>query len=102
MSTESTAGTRGTWETLASHDWSETQAIEMTLSAALEHLDSGADETLLYDYIDLEAVVNAFDPETTQRGASEVRFRYEDYQIRITHDGTIAARELPEATRLRQ
>lgn len=99
MSTESSAGPLSPWETIARHDWDGNEAIEATLAGALERLDNDAGDVLLYDYIDVEAVVDAFDPDSPHRGVSDVSFRFEDYLIRITQGGAVAARELPESAR---
>ncbi|WP_340100084.1 HalOD1 output domain-containing protein [Salinibaculum salinum] len=93
MSTKSNRRASSSWEELARHDWSDNQAIETTLTGALQELDCSTDGKLLYDYIDLEAVTNTFGPEESRCGASEVRFDFEDYEIRIAQDGTIGARK---------
>lgn len=94
MSTESRTSAPGMWETLSTHDWSGDKAIETTVSDALLSLDCTGDGKALYDYIDLEAAIETLGPKDAQRGASEIRFDYEDYEIRILQDGTIAARRL--------
>lgn len=76
---------------LAHHDWESVAGLEVTLGAALESLD-GAENLILYDYVNIEAVADAIDPAIDSRGASEVRFEYEGHTVRITRDGTIAAR----------
>ena len=91
MSSETDAAVLRSWDVLATHDWRGNQAIETSLSNALDQLATTS--APLYDYIDLEAVRDTLGPEASQRGASEVRFEYENFEIRITDDGTIAARE---------
>ncbi len=92
MGTRATDGPPdGTWQVLAHHDWESAAGLEVTLAAALESLD-GAENPILYDYVDIEAVADAIDPAVDSRGASEIRFEYEGHTVRITRDGTIAAR----------
>lgn len=81
----------GSWRVLARHDWKGTAGLEMTLADALERLD-GPEEPILYDYVNVEAVADAFAPAADGRGVSEVRFEYEEYTVRVTRDGTVAAR----------
>lgn len=92
MSTKTKTEDVNSWNELATHDWSGEQSIETTVSTALLCLTS-TDGNPLYDYIDLEAVADALGSEASGRGASEIRFDYEDYEIRIRQDGTIASRE---------
>lgn len=81
------------WVVLASHDWDGSETIETTLYGAISDLDGGSEDVVLYDYVDTEAVAHALGPDRGGRGASEVRFEYEGYEIKITGDGTISARE---------
>jgi len=81
----------GPWRVLGHHDWEGVAGLEVTLAGALESLD-GAEDPVLYDYIDVEAVADAFAPAADGRGVSEVRFDYEGHTVRISRDGTIAAR----------
>ena len=64
-------------------------ALESSLRAALEEV--GVEKVFLYDYVDVEAVRDALSP-GTDRGVSEVRFDYGRHEVRVTDDGTIAAR----------
>jgi len=80
----------GSWRLLATHDWSDSTALEASLSTALEGLD-GAPADVLYEYVDVEAVREAISP-GTDRGVSEVRFEYGRHEVRVADDGTIAAR----------
>lgn len=45
----------------------------------------------LYDDVDTEAVMDLLEP-GSERGATEVRFEYEDHEIRIAQNGTVATR----------
>ena len=92
MAIESGSTAPDSWDVLTVHDWEGPQSIETSLSTALERLDGGADQSILYDYIDVEAVTDAFDPERSDRGASEIRFEYHGYEVRLSQDGTIAVR----------
>lgn len=93
MSTETDAASwpAEPWSALAYHDWGETTSIESTLLEALDELPGTAEAGVLYDYVDTEAVVDLLEP-SSDRGATEVRFEYEGHEIRVTQDGTIAAR----------
>lgn len=92
MSTERDTGSRPaeTWSVLASHDWAGKTPIETSLLDALDRL-SEPETGVLYDYVDTEAVVDVLAP-SANHGATEVRFEYGQHEIRITQDGTIAAR----------
>jgi hypothetical protein len=92
MGTRATGGQLdGAWRVLAHHDWEGITGLETTLAGALRGL-AGAENPVLYDYIDVEAIADAINPAVDGRGASEVRFKCEGYTVRITRDGTIAAR----------
>jgi hypothetical protein len=93
MSTETDASSwpAETWSALGYHDWDENTTIESTLMEALGDLPGTAEAGVLYDYVDTEAVVDLLEP-NSGRGATEVRFEYEGHEIRVTQDGTIAAR----------
>jgi hypothetical protein len=77
------------WRPLVAHDWEGPVALETSLRAALEEV--GMEEVFLYDYVDVEAVRDAVSP-GTDRGVSEVRFDCGRHEVRVTEDGTIAAR----------
>ncbi len=96
MATKDDTRSTGSWEILVRHDGSESQELETTISNALLRLDSGTEGKPLYDYIDLEAAAETLGRGRGGWGASEIRFEYEDYEIRITDDGTVAAREQPD------
>jgi hypothetical protein len=93
MSTKTNRGVVNSWDVLATHNWNDTQSIETTVSNALLRLNCKTDGKPLYDYIDLEAATETLGSKGTKRGASEIRFDYENYEIRILQDGTVAARE---------
>lgn len=80
------------WTPLATHDWEGDDAIEGTLAGALSGIDDDSSNVVLYDHVDLEAITDALVPGSPERGASEVRFEYGHYEIKIEADGTIAAR----------
>lgn len=80
---------RGPWTDLGHHDWEGTDALETTLSDALHELDGH--ESILYEHVDTEALRDVIDP-GRERGAAEVRFRYGHHEIRLTAEGSIAAR----------
>jgi len=77
------------WHLLVTHDWADTTGLEMSLCVALAELDADRGEVVLYDYVDVEAVRNALAP-GSERGVSEVRFDYEQHEVRVADDGTIA------------
>ncbi|MEF8887922.1 MAG: HalOD1 output domain-containing protein [Haloarculaceae archaeon] len=77
------------WRPLVAHDWDGPVALETSLRAALEEV--GAEDVFLYDCVDVEAVRDAVSP-GTDRGVSEVRFDYGHHEVRVTEDGSIAAR----------
>lgn len=79
-----------TWTVVAVHDWQGTQSIETTLANALATLTDTRDD-VLYDHVDLEALSDVVGP-NEDRGASEVRFDYGPYEVRIEGDGTVAIR----------
>ncbi len=81
----------GGWQLVARHDWTDTTALETSLCAALEEVDSVAGEAVLYEYVDVETVCDALNP-GSDRGVSEVRFDYGGHEIRVSEDGTIAVR----------
>lgn len=81
----------GGWRLLATHDWTDTTALEASLSRALETLDGASTEVVLYEYVDVEALRDALSP-GTDRGVSEVRFECGRHEVRVADDGTIAAR----------
>lgn len=93
MSSTSDSGERGTdtWSVIRYHDWDSKKGIETTLIEVLDSLGGSTEETILYDYIDVEALVEVLAPES-RRGASEIRFEYEGYEIRVSRDGTVAVR----------
>ena len=80
------------WLTLGHHDWEDVGGLEVSLADALGRLDGGAETLVLHDYVDIEAVGEAFGRPSSSRGVLEVRFEYEEYLVRISRDGTIAVR----------
>ena len=90
MATNAAAWVRAldTWSVITVHDWDGTQAIETTLANALGDLPDAPDG-VLYDHVDLEALVGVLEP-SEGRGASRVEFEYGRFQVRIEDDGTIA------------
>jgi hypothetical protein len=92
MAAERGSESPNSWDVLTVHNWDGSQSIETSLSTALDRLDGGSDESILYDHIDAEAITDAFDPERGDRGASEIRFDYHGYEVRLTRNGTIAVR----------
>lgn len=83
-------GSRPRWLVLANHDWTDSMALETSLYIALESLE-GVSDVYLYGSVDVEAVRDALAPEAGH-GASEIRFTYEGYEVRVEADGTIAVR----------
>lgn len=92
MSSASNSGERGTgtWSVVGYHDWDSQEGIETTLVEALDTL-GGEEDAVLYDYIDVEAMVDAMAP-GSRRGASEIRFEYDRYEVRVSRDGAVAVR----------
>lgn len=89
--TDTDVGTSAQWEIISSHDWESHAAIETALCDVLCALDTDTEATVLYDHVDVEAVVDAISP-GADRGVSEVRFECEEYEIRVDRTGTISAR----------
>jgi len=79
------------WTTVVRHDWESQRAFIESLVDAVEQL-AVEREIVLNDYIDVEAIVRAFRPESSNSGASELQFECDEYVIRITENGRIAAR----------
>lgn len=92
MSAESGQPRGGSWNVLTRHDWEGQEELDTSLTDALFSLD-GVGESVLYEYIDAEALGDVFGDRPDGRGASEIRFPCEDYEVRITREGTIEARE---------
>lgn len=89
---------RRRWKVIRSHNWDSHAAIETTLCDAIDALGAASGDLTLYDHVDLEAVVDAISP-GEDRGVEEVRFEYEEYEIRVERDGTIAARKRVDVAR---
>lgn len=92
MASNSEPSDAGSWTALGTHDWEGTVALETSLGDALGRLAGTSTETPFYDHVDIEAVTEAFGPTRSDRGVSEIHFEYEGLEVRITQDGTIAAR----------
>jgi len=82
----------GPWTVLARHDWGGEAGFTTTLVRALGELDDIDGSDVLYGYVDCEAVRAVLAGGRESTGATEVRFDYEGYEIRVLADGTIAAR----------
>jgi len=82
------------WSVLAWHDWDGDDELVTTLSEALYNLDGVDEGDVLYDYVDVELVVEAFSPDRAGWGITEVTFECEHHEVRISQDGTIAARSV--------
>lgn len=93
MAIDSSGVTSDTWTILATHDWGAPEGIEATMRDALDELDETDFSETVYDYIDLEAALRVLDPGAVGNGASEIRFEYNDHDMRLTHDGRISVRE---------
>ncbi|MEF8853819.1 MAG: HalOD1 output domain-containing protein [Haloarculaceae archaeon] len=86
-----TGTTSGQWSVVEYHDWEGPEALEGTLRDAVDALRGDPGEQRLYDYIDVEAVTDVL-AGGTDRGASQVRFEVGPHEVRVSADGTIAAR----------
>ena len=84
---ERTVGQSGEWTVLSEHDWEGTGELVTTIVDALGALENSDGEDVLHDYVDVEAVEVVL-----KSGATEIRFEYEDYEIRLSADGIISAR----------
>lgn len=91
MAADSMSGDSSGWRVLAAHDWDGSTALETSLCSAFEALEGVPDDVYLYGSVDVEALREALAP-GAERGASEVRFEYEGYEVRVDADGTIAVR----------
>lgn len=80
------------WSVLTFHDWDGSGRLDTSLSAALSELDGVDEKSVLYDYVDTEAATEVLGIRSNGRGASEIRFPCEGYEIRVTRDGMISAR----------
>lgn len=83
------------WTVLRQREWQSHDDLVTLLSGALTDLETAGDP-VIYDYIDAEAVVAVFG-RGDDRGARGLRFECENYEVRLEHDGTVAARERPDA-----
>jgi len=81
------------WSTLAHHDWEDDTELLTRLAEALEALPTGDDDPLLQEHVEVGPLLNGLASATPQRQFTEVRFEVDRYELRITQDGTIAARE---------
>lgn len=73
-------------------EWDRPGELILALDRAFRRLDGVDRETVLYDHVDPEAVTAAFELPAASRGATELRFECDSHEIRITGDGTVAAR----------
>ncbi|MHB9288842.1 HalOD1 output domain-containing protein [Halobacteriales archaeon Cl-PHB] len=92
MAAKSGAPGGSSWTRLETHHWDGSTGLETSLVDALAGLDVDVDGVPLYEYVDVEALVTAFAPTHPDRGVGQVSFTYEGYEVRISADGTIAAR----------
>lgn len=95
--TDGGVGSRGTWTVLDRSGWQTGDELLVRLADALGGF--GPEEgAVLYDYVPVDAVIDALDPESSSGGVSEVWFDYGRYEIRVTRDGVIAAHPDPDAS----
>jgi len=94
MATDETSRSEGnsTWTVLDTHAWDGSRSFESTLVEALSTLEGVDESTPLYQYVDVEAVVEVFGVNRSPQGATEIRFVCGRHEVRITRDGTIAVR----------
>jgi hypothetical protein len=91
-------GAVDSWSVLAVEEWETADELLVGLADAVS--DIGPDDrTVLYDYVAVDAMLDAFAPESAGRGVSEIRFEYGRYEIKVTQDGTIAASPDPAAAK---
>jgi len=80
----------GSWDVLAQGSWETADDLLLRLVDAVDELDA-PEGTVLHDYVDIDAVLDALAPASASRGVSEVRFDYGHYEIKVTQAGTVAA-----------
>lgn len=80
------------WSVLTRCNWDNQTELVVALDGVFGDLDGVAEEAVVYDYIDPDAVTAVFDSTSESRGANELQFDCEGHVIRIESDGTIAAR----------
>ena len=81
------------WSVLAWHDWDSDEEFVTSLSDAIYSLDGVDEGAVLYDYVDLEVVTEALAPDRAGWGVTEITFECERHEVKISQDGTIAARQ---------
>lgn len=64
----------------------------LAIDDALKRLEGVGRDTVLFDHVDPEGVVAVFEAPSTSRGATELTFECDRHEIRISGDGTVAAR----------
>lgn len=89
------SNTRAESWTVLTH-WGRQQDIVLALDRAFDELDGVGDDAVVFDYIDSDALKAVFGGRSSEYGANELRFTCEQYEIRISDDGTIDARPDPE------
>lgn len=87
-------GSAGSWAVLDRGAWKTDDELLVRLVDVVGDLDTDED-TVLQDHVAVEAVLDALEPESPSRGASEIRFEYGRYEIKITQAGVIAASPAP-------
>ena len=93
--TDAGTGPTGTWAVLDTEGWETGDDLLIRLTDALAGLGP-EDGTVLYDHVAVDAVLDALEPESESRGVSEVRFDYDQYEVKITRNGVIAASPDPD------
>jgi hypothetical protein len=83
------------WTVLDRCEWTTLTDLVTALADALGELRGVADDAVLYDYVDADAVDAVFGAAET-RGAHELRFDCEGHEVRVEREGVIAARSYTE------
>lgn len=78
------------WTVLAT--WDSPGELTLALDRTLHRLDGVDRDTVLFDHVDPEGVAAVFEAPSTDRGATELQFECQHHEIRISGDGTIAAK----------
>lgn len=80
------------WSVLTRQAWDGSEELETVLVEALHSLDGIDEDETLFEYVDTEALNDVLARTPSETGASEIRFDFQDYEVRLTHRGIIAVR----------
>lgn len=80
------------WSILAHHDWGGAKELPRTLTETLQSLDH-IEEVRLHEAVDIALLTETISPTEPNHGIKRFTFDYAGYEICVSRDGTIAARE---------